>query len=200
LPQKNFGNKKAPDFRQALSVKFVLVRLPAATFAAATVSTAAAATATTAAAATATTVAAATAAATAATVAAATAAITAAATAVAATTTWGTSFTRTRFVHGQRPAFDRLAVEFLDRLLRILFRGHGHEGKAARLPGELVLHERDFLHRACLGEEILEIGLRRVEGKISYVEFCSHLSLLWKTLHRSLFPLIGFRLATDKLN
>ncbi len=160
-----FENKKASDFRQTLSVNLLEVRLPAATLSATAFATSAATA--TAVASSATAVASTAAAIAATTVAAATAA--ASATAVATTTARGTSFTRSRFVDRQRPAFHRLAVEFRDRFLRILFRGHRHEGKAARFTRELILHERDFLHRARLSEKILEIGFGRVEGKISYV-------------------------------
>ena len=52
------------------------------------------------------------------------AAATAAATVTAAATaaTGRTCLTRTRFVHGQGPAFDGFAIEFGDRFLRIGFR------------------------------------------------------------------------------
>src|SRR5437868_4765128 len=100
-----------------------------------------------------------------ATVAAATAAIPAAAT----TTAGRTRFAWTRFVHGQRPPFDGLAIKLGDRLRRIRVRRHGDESEAARLTGELVLHQRDFLDRADAGKHVLEVGFGGVEGKISYV-------------------------------
>jgi len=115
------------------------------------------------------------------TVTAATAAVTATATAAAVATaaaaiatatttaTWRTWFARTRFVHSQGPAFDGLAIEFGDRLLRIAFARHRDEREAPRLTGELVLHQRDFLDWADAGKHVLEIGFRGVEGKISYV-------------------------------
>src|SRR5207237_8920562 len=99
------------------------------------------------------------------TVAAATAAIPSAAT----TTAGRTRFARTRFVHGQRPPFDGLAIELGDRLRRIRVRRHGDESEAARLTGELILHQRDFLDRADAGKHVLEVGFGGVEGKISYV-------------------------------
>jgi hypothetical protein len=99
-------------------------------------------------------------------IAAATAAVAAAA--AASTTRWA-SFTGARFVHGQRPALDRLAIEFRDRLLSICFRCHGDKGEAARLTGELILHQRDLLDWSRLSEKILQICFGRVEGKISYV-------------------------------
>src|SRR5206468_471129 len=88
----------------------------------------------------------------------------------AATTASGrTSFTGPRFVHGQWPAFDRLAVELRNRFLGICFACHRNKGEAARFTGELVLHQRDLLHWSRLSEEILQIRFGRVEGKISYV-------------------------------
>jgi hypothetical protein len=101
-----------------------------------------------------------------ATVASATAAVTSAA---STTTTGRARFTRARFVHGQRPAFDRLAIEFRDRLLGICFGCHRNKGEAARLTGELILHQRDLLHWSRLSEKILQIRFGRIEGKISNV-------------------------------
>jgi hypothetical protein len=98
-------------------------------------------------------------------VAAATTTITTAASAAA----WRPSLTRACFVHGQRTAFHRLAIEFRDRLLRIRFRRHRDKGEAARFAGELILHQRDLLDWSRLSEKILKIGFGRVEGKISYV-------------------------------
>ena len=80
-----------------------------------------------------------------------------------------TRFARTRFVYGQRPAFDGLAIELGDCFLRVRFARHRDESEAARLTGELILHQRDFLDRSNAGEHVLEIGLGGVEGKISYV-------------------------------
>ena len=157
------ANKKAPDLSARRFPLKLNRQLSAAT------ATAATAVATTSAAATAA-VASATAAITTAAASVATATATSAAsTAIAAATARWACFARSRFVHGQRPTFNSLAVELGDRLLRVLLRRHGDEGKAARFPGELVLHEGDFLHRADAREEILQIRLGRVEGKISYV-------------------------------
>jgi hypothetical protein len=170
--QKQPPNKKAPDLSiRRFSLKLYL-RLPTATATATTaVATASAATtavaSATAAAIAATAAAVATAAAT--TVAAAATAASAAATTVTAATTWWACFTWACFVHRQGAAFDRLAVELRDRVLRILVGRHRDERKAARLTRELILHERDFLHGARLSEKILKIGFGRVEGKISYV-------------------------------
>jgi hypothetical protein len=104
-----------------------------------------------------------------ATTAAAVAAAAAAITAAAAPATWRTSFTRPGFVDRQRPTFDSFSVQLRDCVLGILLGCHCDECESARLTGELVLHERDFLNPARLGEKVLKIRLGRVEGKISYV-------------------------------
>jgi hypothetical protein len=96
-------------------------------------------------------------------------ATTAAAITAAASTTGRASFTGARFVHGQGPAFDRLAIELRDRLLGVCFRCHRDKGEAARFAGELILHQRDLLNWSRLSEKILQIRFGRVEGKISYV-------------------------------
>ena len=98
--------------------------------------------------------------------------ITAAAAAItttAAAATWRTRFARTRFVHGQGPAFDGFAVKFGDRFLRVGLIAHRDKGEAARFAGKFVLHESDFADRADLSEKILEVGFGGIEGKISYV-------------------------------
>jgi flagellar biosynthesis regulator FlaF len=103
------------------------------------------------------------------------AAATIAATAVSAATSAASApagwarFTWSRFVHGQGPAFDRLAIELRDCLLSIRFGRHRDKREAARLTGELILHQRDLLHWPRLSEKILQICFGRVEGKISYV-------------------------------
>jgi hypothetical protein len=103
------------------------------------------------------------------TTAAAIATTTAAIAAAAASATGRASLTGARFVHGQGTAFDRLAIEFRDCLLSICFRCHRDKGEAARLTGELILHQRDLLDWSRLSEKILQICFGRVEGKISYV-------------------------------
>jgi hypothetical protein len=172
FPAADHGNKKAPDFHQALFGKSRLRLTTAAAAASAAIATSTAtARAAIAAAAAATTVAAAATAisTTAAAVAAATTAASATATAVAAATTWWASLTWASFVYSQRTTFDGLAIEFSDCLLRVCVRGHRDEGEPARLAGELILHQRDLLDWSSLSEKILEICFGRVEGKISYV-------------------------------
>jgi hypothetical protein len=93
----------------------------------------------------ATTTAAATIATTAAAIAAATTTASAAVAATTTATTWWACFAWASFIDREGPAFNGLSVELRDRRLGIGFRAHGHEGEAARLAGEFILHERDFL-------------------------------------------------------
>jgi hypothetical protein len=105
----------------------------------------------------------------------ATATITAAATATTAATITAAaaalraSFARTRFVYGQSATFHRFAINLGNGILCFLFRRHGHKSEATRLACEFILHEHDILHSTSLGEEILKVGLRRIERKISNV-------------------------------
>jgi hypothetical protein len=78
-----------------------------------------------------------------------------AATIAAATATWRPWFARARLINGQRSAFERLPVYFRDCLLRVLVGTHGHKSEAAGFAGKFVLHQHDFLHRACLRKELL---------------------------------------------
>jgi hypothetical protein len=95
--------------------------------------------------------------------------ITAAAIATTAAPAWRTRFPRTRFVHGQGPAFNRFAIKLRDGFLRVGLIAHCDKGEAARFAGKLVLHESDFADRADLSEEVLEVCFGGIEGKISYV-------------------------------
>lgn len=65
-------------------------------------------------------------------------------------------------------------MELGDCGLRVSVVRHGDECEAARFTGEFVLHQQHFRYRTRLCEVILEIGLRRIEGEISYVEFVAH--------------------------
>jgi hypothetical protein len=104
-----------------------------------------------------------------------TAAATVAAATTAATVTTTTaaalraSFARTRFVHGQSAAFHGFAIKLGNGILCFLFRRHGHKSEATRLACEFILHKHDILHSTSLCEEILKVGFRRIERKISNV-------------------------------
>jgi hypothetical protein len=93
----------------------------------------------------------------------------AAATATVAAAAWWTSLAWTRYIHGQGATFHGFAVELLNSILCILLRAHRHEGKSARLAREFILHKHDILHSTSLREEVLKVGLRRIERKIPNV-------------------------------
>jgi len=60
-------------------------------------------------------------------------------------------------------------IETANRLLRFRRSRHRDESKSARLSSGAVLDEGSLVHGAGLGEEILNLDLGGVEGKISYV-------------------------------
>jgi hypothetical protein len=101
--------------------------------------------------------------------------VTTATTAATVTTTTTTtaalraSFARTRFVHGQSATFHGFAIKLGNGILCFLFRRHGHKSEATRLACEFILHKHDVLHSTSLCEEILKVGFRRIERKISNV-------------------------------
>src|SRR5438067_12946439 len=105
---------------------------------------------------------------TAATIAAATTAATVTAAAASSSSLWA-SFARTRFVHGQSATFHGFAIKLGNGILCFLFRRHGHKSEATRLACEFILHKHDILHSTSLCEEILKVGFRRIERKISNV-------------------------------
>src|SRR2546423_9327563 len=100
---------------------------------------------------------------------AATAATPAATITAAAAATLGASFARTRFVDGQSATFHRFAIKLSNGILCFLFRRHGHKSEATRLACEFILHKHDILHSTSLGEEVLKVGFRLIERKISNV-------------------------------
>jgi len=87
----------------------------------------------------------------------------------AAAAALGASFARTRFVHGQSATFHGFAIKLGNGILCFLFRRHGHKSEATRLACEFILHKHDILHSTSLCEEILKVGFRRIERKISNV-------------------------------
>jgi hypothetical protein len=99
--------------------------------------------------------------------AAATATVAAATTAAAAA--WGPCFAWTRFVHRKSATFHGFAIKLGNGILCFLFRRHGHKSEATRLACEFILHKHDILHSTSLCEEILKVGFRRIERKISNV-------------------------------
>jgi phosphoglucomutase len=99
----------------------------------------------------------------------ATATATTAATVTTTTAALRASFARTRFVHGQSATFHGFAIKLGNGILCFLFRRHGHKSEATRLACEFILHKHDILHSTSLCEEILKVGFRRIERKISNV-------------------------------
>jgi hypothetical protein len=100
--------------------------------------------------------------------------IPAAASTISTPTAARTFFTGACFIHGQWTSFKRLAVELVDGVLCICFACHGDESESARFAGEFILHQHHFADGSGLCEEILEIGLGRVEREVPDVEFCAH--------------------------
>ena len=82
---------------------------------------------------------------------AAAAAIAAPAPAVTASATAGwPRLSRACLIYSQWATLNGLAVEFRNGVLSVLFRTHRDKSKAARLAGEFILHESDFLHGTSL--------------------------------------------------
>ena len=81
-----------------------------------------------------------------------------------------------RLVHGEIAAAQRILVELLNRLLRILVGGHLHEREAARAARHLIAHDGDRLDLTGLSEEILQILLAGAEREIAHKKFPSHSS------------------------
>jgi hypothetical protein len=89
-----------------------------------------------------------------------------------------TRFHRTRFVHGQRPAIDFLAMEFRDGRLRFIGGAHFHETETTGTSRHAIidhLHPRDI---ARLGKEIGQVIFRHAKGQVAHVQFYAHLFLL----------------------
>jgi ABC-type tungstate transport system permease subunit len=97
------------------------------------------------------------------------AATTAATITAAAAASLRASFARTRLVHGQSATFHGFAIKLGNGILCFLFRRHRHKSEATRLACEFILHKHDILHSTSLCEEILKVGFRRIERKISNV-------------------------------
>jgi hypothetical protein len=85
-----------------------------------------------------------------------------------------TLFARTSDIHGQRAIVELGAVQGLDGLLGFFFSGHRHETETAGATGHTIRHEVRFEDRAVLGEGVLKLIFRNVEGKISYKQLVIH--------------------------
>jgi hypothetical protein len=131
-----------------------------------------------------------------------TTAATATATAITATAAAAgagrTIFARASFVNRQRPAIDFFAVERLNGGIGSLLGFHADKREAARAAAEFVLDHIHFHDRAVRGEEVLELFLGGVEGKVSNKQFYAHddFTFRFTALSRP-FPTIGSQIITE---
>ncbi len=79
-------------------------------------------------------------------------------------------FTGTGNVHGQRPAFELLTMEFFDGFQGLVTTAHGHKGEAAGTAGEFVEDDLNDTDGANLPKQGLEILRSAGEGKVPHVE------------------------------
>src|SRR5215468_351165 len=107
---------------------------------------------------------------------------TAAALAARTTTSGAPLRLRTRLVHDEVAIAKQSAIEHLDGLHRFLFRSHFNEAEAARAPGELVGNDPHGLHGSRLREELAQIFLRGLEGKVADEQLCRHRANLLPSL------------------
>jgi hypothetical protein len=97
-----------------------------------------------------------------------------AATATLTAAAGGAIFAGTGFVDGQGATLNFLARQGLDGRFGPFWRGHGNKTKTARTTAHAVSDEVNLGNRAMLLEQILQIILGSVEGKISHVQFRIH--------------------------
>jgi hypothetical protein len=81
---------------------------------------------------------------------------------------------RARLVHHEIPVPEHTPVQLVDRAVGFLGCRHLHEAEAPRPARELVGHDPDRLDRSSLLEELTEIVLRRLVGKVAYEELGGH--------------------------
>jgi hypothetical protein len=65
-------------------------------------------------------------------------------------------------------------MKLIDCVLRVCFASHRNESESARFSREFILDQHHFAHSSGLREEILKIGLGRIEREVPDVEFCAH--------------------------
>ncbi len=70
-------------------------------------------------------------------------------------------------IHTQRSTAKLVSVEFLDRRGSGAGIGELDEGKAPRLPGVAIGGKEDLTNLTDRGEQLLELGLWRIEGEVS---------------------------------
>jgi hypothetical protein len=95
-------------------------------------------------------------------------------TATAAAAAGRAIFAGTSFVDSQGATLDFLAGEGRDGGFSAFRRGHGDKTKTARTTAHAISDEVNLGNRAMLLEQILQIILGGVEGKISHVQFRIH--------------------------
>ncbi len=112
-------------------------------------------------------------------------------------------FARPRNVHRQGAPSQFLAMQGLNRLLRLFRRAHRHETKPTRTTSRPVHHQVGFHHRAMGREGVLEVVFRNAEGKISYKQFCTHL-FIYRPRLTLLYPdcsrLSGFKSSLNRVH
>jgi hypothetical protein len=104
-----------------------------------------------------------------ATTAAATAAAAAATTTVTAATAAAAFFTRTGFVHGQRPTVLLGVVQATDGFLRRIVVGHFHETKTLAPAGIAVVNDFSAFHRAVCRKQRLQARVIDIVAQIANI-------------------------------
>lgn len=98
---------------------------------------------------------------------AATTATAAATTAATATTT--AAFLRTGFIHGEIAAFNVLAIECGDRVLRLLIGAHFDETEAFGASGFTVGDHLRRLHRTVFGKHLFQVVTADTVAQVAYI-------------------------------
>src|SRR5262249_22114058 len=78
------------------------------------------------------------------------------------------------FVHRQRTAFHFLAVESLDRGLRLLIIAHFHEPEPLRPTGVAVHDDLGRLHGPVRFEHLLQVTVGNRVGQVTHVQLLAH--------------------------
>ncbi len=81
---------------------------------------------------------------------------------------------RPGFVHCQAAAVQVGAIQGGNGGLRFLRRAHGYETETPGTAALAVHHQVGFYDRAMRRECVLKIIFSRVEGNVSYKQFCTH--------------------------
>src|SRR5262249_54687080 len=95
-------------------------------------------------------------------------------TAATAAKTAGARLLRPRFIDGEGPALEILAIERGNRLFGLFVRRHFNEAEAFRAPAVPIRDQAAGIDRAVLAKKIAQRAFGYREGKIPYVDFFSH--------------------------